>query len=193
MGCPGKDITSACVQCRTFRITPRGIMSVCVSSSGPAIGLGSNSGMSLPHHPHHHHHMPGLMQSLTGGGLGGPMNHTPSIAGHPSAMPGHLFHPSTSEHIPPPPSSLLGHLIPPSLPLPPAHPLGTMDSQCPATRTAPGTASETLSPVVPPVSKASSLHTTNSGDDQFPSSDMLLALIARNKALEGESGLDLGD
>lgn len=181
-------------------------MSVCVSASGPAIGLGSttSSGILMPqphhnlHHHHHHHrhhlHMPGLMQSLTGGG--GPINHS---AGHPLGMGAHLFHPSASSSsagsdttlVVPQSARLLGHSSP--------NPLGTMDSQCPASRPSPaGTGLAAAQPPPLPLISKSLVHTatataarntSSSGDDQYPNSDMLLALIARNKSLEGECGL----
>lgn len=181
-------------------------MSVCVSASGPAIGLGSttSSGILMPqphhnlhHHHHHRHHlhMPGLMQSLTGGG--GPINHS---AGHPLGMGAHLFHPSASSSsavsdttlVVPQSARLLGHPSP--------NPLGTMDSQCPASRPSPaGTGLAAAQPPPLPLISKSLVHTatataaagntSSSGDDQYPNSDMLLALIARNKSLEGECGL----
>lgn len=145
--------------------------------------------MSLPHHHnhhlhHHHQHMPGL---LTGKGAGGgPLNHHPSgtvvaapVVGHPSLMAAHLF-----DHIQPPPTtsaSLQGAASVLSLLPQPPPPLGTMDSQCPGTPVID-------SPTV--VSKVPLLHTAeisnSSSNDQFPNSDLLLSLIARNKALEGE-------
>lgn len=130
--------------------------------------------MSLPHHSHHHHHhhhhpnhhpghMPGLLQPIIVGGGGGVgvLNHP--AAGHPSLMSAHLF-----DHIQPPP--------------PPPQPslLGTMDSQCA------GTSAATLDNTAPTAAATKVPPDNSSSDDQFPSQDMLLALIARNKALEGE-------
>lgn len=135
-------------------------MSVCVGSAGPIIGLGSTSGMSLPHH--HHQHMPGLLQPLPGGVELGNHIHHPSIGQ--SVMPVHLFQPP--------------QLLPPATPL-----LGTMDSQCPETHP--------VAPITSPTALNVSLDTTENtsnttSDVKFPNPDMLLALIARNKGLEGE-------
>lgn len=138
------------------------IMSVCVGASGP-LGLGSSSRMSLPHH-HHHLQMPGLVEGS--GGISGLLAHH-SPAGHFSNGP--------SEHSLQPSSSLLSH----HLAMPPNQPLattpgggaatallGTMDSQ----------------PTIP----ASNSTVLPKVDDQYPNPDILMALIARNKALEGE-------
>lgn len=132
-------------------------MSVCVSSS-----LGSNSGsMSMPRH-----HLPHLMLS----GLAGA---SPSTVGH---FPGHLHPhpPSNPPPLPPPVNLLSSHLNNSS------NPLGTMDSQCSIPQPQPPP------PSLEAQSLNLSLHPNTSSDDQFPNPDMLLALIARNKALEGE-------
>lgn len=155
-------------------------MSVCVSSAGglAAIGPGSSSGMSLPHH---HHHL--LLQPISA------LNHQSIGSSAMMALPPHLFHPN-DHHGPPPvpvPMAPLSTPVPPP-PLPPINgllgghssltgvPLGTMDSQCASDLQQP--------PSLPPLPQ--SLATTNPTDDQFPNPDMLLALIARNKGLEGE-------
>lgn len=145
-------------------------MSVCVSSAGglaAALGPGSSSGM-LPHR-HHSHHLPGLMQ----------LNHQPIGSSALMALPPHLFHPNDhlqpvplTTPVPPPPLPPINGLLGGGHPASIGVPLGTMDSQC---------ASEPQQP--PPPTQALA---NPSSDDQYPNPDMLLALIARNKALEGE-------
>ena len=154
-------------------------MSVCVGASGPVVGLGSNSGMSLPHHHHqhhhHHHHMPGLMPPLGGGGVG-IHNHQTATGGSqppPLMSTAHLFHTALDHHH--------QHQL-----IPNTTNLGTLDSHGSAiSSAAPASALDGAAPTSLPPS-ASKMENAAS-EERFPGQDVLLALISRNKALEGES------
>lgn len=139
-------------------MSSRQIMSVCVSSS-----LGSNSGMSMPRHHLSHLMLPGL----SGGASPANVGHFPGLV-HPHPHPPSNLLPLPGPPLPPPVNLLSSHLSNSS------NPLGTMDSQC------------SIPAPLDAQSSNASLHPNPSSDDQFPNPDMLLALIARNKALEGE-------